>query len=99
MDELEKKKILEMKAFAHSIPFKVDIVTNLEDVNSVDGKFVIYDEVTYILSLLLINNVTLLESTDSNIFTKYLDKSGITDNYIIVNKFAEELLKSYMKNK
>ena len=99
MDELEKKKIMEMKAFANSIPFNVNIVTNLEDANSLDGKFVIYDEITYILSLLLLNKVTLLENTDSNIFTKYLDKSGITDNYIIVNKFAEELLKAYMKNR
>ena len=56
----------------------------------------IYDEQTYILSLLLTNRVTLLESIDSNIFTKGLDKEKIKNNYIIVNTFAKELLDTYL---
>ena len=47
---------------------------------------------TYILSLSIINKFMLLENIDSNIFTKELDKSQMDGNYIIVNKFAKELL-------
>lgn len=62
----------------------------------VKNKFIIYDEKTYILSLLLTNKIMLLESTDSNIFTNQLDKTNIKENYIIVNKFAEELLDKHI---
>lgn len=99
MSRLEKKKLLDMKAFASSLPYKVNIIDRLKKDELIEGKFIIYDEITYILSLLLLNKVTLLESTDSNIFTEYLDKSNISDNYIIVNCFAKELLSSYMANK
>lgn len=99
MSRLEKKKLLDMKAFASSLPYKVNIIDRLKKDELIEGKFIIYDEITYILSLLLLNKVTLLESTDSNIFTEYLDKSNISDNYIIVNRFAKELLSSYMANK
>lgn len=99
MSRLEKKKLLDMKAFASSLPYKVNIVDRLKKDEPIEGNFIIYDEITYIFSLLLLNKVTLLESTDSNIFTEYLDKSNISDNYIIVNRFAKELLSSYMANK
>ena len=51
---------------------------------------------TYILSLLTTNNVILLERIDSNVFTQNLDKSKFNNNYVIVNKFAKELLKKYL---
>ena len=57
-----------------------------------NGNFNIKNEITYILSLLITNKVILLESTNSNFFTKYIDKSKISDNYIIVNTFAKEIL-------
>ena len=62
----------------------------------VKNKFIIFDEKTYILSLLLTQSLMLLESTTSNIFTEKLDKTAITDNYIIVNTFAEQLLDKYI---
>ena len=62
------------------------------------NKFIIYDEKTYILSLLLTERAMLLESIDSNIFTENLDKTGIRDNYIIVNTFAEKLLDKYINS-
>lgn len=62
----------------------------------IKNKFIIYDEKTYIFSLLLTNKIILLESIDSNIFTSQIDKTNIKENYIIVNKFAEELLNKYI---
>lgn len=64
----------------------------------IKNKFIIYDETTYVLSLLLTNRITLLESTASNIYIEQLDKTNITDNYIIINTFAEKLLDKYINN-
>ncbi len=63
---------------------------------SVKNRFIIYDEKTYILSLLLTNKIMLLESIDSNVFTGQIDKTKIKENYIIVNNFAEELLDKHI---
>ena len=50
-------------------------------------------EKDFILSLLIDNNnLILLEKKDSNIFTEKLDKNKFNKNYIIVNKFAKQLL-------
>ena len=98
MSENVKKEQLELKAFANCMQENVDIVSNGEKLTSIDGKFIIQDEITYVLSLLLLNKVMLLERTNSNIFTKNLDKSNISDNYIIVNHYAEDLLKKYLEN-
>jgi len=98
MSENVKKEQLELKAFANCMQENVDIVSKGEKLTSIDGKFIIQDEITYVLSLLLLNKVMLLERTNSNIFTKNLDKSNISDNYIIVNHYAEDLLKKYLEN-
>ena len=42
---------------------------------------------------------TILEKTDANIFGKYINREGIEDNYIIINKFANEIMKNYIKNR
>lgn len=57
-----------------------------------DKKFIIYNERTYVLSLLLTNRYTLLERIDSNIYTKEINKLNIKENYIIVNVFAQKIL-------
>lgn len=98
MSENVKKEQLELKAFANCMQENVDIVSKGEKLTSIDGKFIIQDEITYVLSLLLLNKVMLLERTNSNIFTKNLDKSNISDNYIIVNHYAKDLLKKYLEN-
>ena len=93
----EKIKKMKMLALANCLNNKMDIIEEIElDNFNIDNKFIIKDEMTYILSLLTTNNVILLERVDSNEFTKDLDKSNFTDNYIIVNKFAKELLKKYI---
>ena len=81
MTNKQKQEKLELKAFANSFG-KEEI---LKQIN-------VKNEVTYILSLLVINKFMILESVNSDIFTKAMNKSNLNGNYIIVNKFAKELL-------
>lgn len=99
MNKEQKNKKMRMKALANCINNKREIVQELPlDINDdIEGKFIIRDEITYILSLLITNNIILLERKDSNIFTKNLNKENLQDNYIIINTFAKELLKKYLK--
>lgn len=94
----EKINKMKMLALANCLNNKKEIIEEYElDTNfSIERKFIIKDEMTYVLSLLLTNNIILLERIDSNVFTKDLDKSNFNDNYIIVNKFAEMLLQKYI---
>ena len=92
----EKIKKMEIKALANCLNNDMEVVQKLKD-GDIEDKYIIKDEITYILSLLITGNILLLERIDSNIFTKYLDKSIFTDNYVIVNTFAKELLKHYLK--
>ena len=96
IDEKEKLEKREMKAIANCINNSFEIVENVNS-KDLENKFVIKDETTYVLSLLIINKIILLERIDSNIYTSSIDKSNMKDNYIIVNKFAKELLKNYLE--
>lgn len=96
MTEEERKKKLELKAFANCMQEKIEIITNRNEEIDIEGKFVAIDEMSYIYSLLLLNKVTILESTESNVLTAKLDKADIAENYIIVNYFAKELLNKYI---
>lgn len=96
LSEKEKLEKREMKAIANCINNSLEIVENVNS-KDLENKFVIKDETTYVLSLLIINKIILLERIDSNIYTSSIDKSNMKDNYIIVNKFAKELLKNYLK--
>ena len=97
MTEQQKLEKRELKAFANCLMTDVEVVNEVP--SSLENKFINIDEITYIYSLLRLNKVVLLESTSSNMLTSYLDKSTITDNYIIVNHFAEELLKRYIERR
>ena len=96
LDDKEKLEKREMKAIANCINNSFEIVENVNS-KDLENKFVIKDETTYVLSLLIINKIILLERIDSNIYTSSIDKSNMKDNYIIVNKFAKELLKNYLE--
>ena len=99
MSEEEKEQEIEKKAIANTMLNKIKIEKLKEKTSNFDDNaFIIYDEITYILSLLKFNKIILLERTDANIFGKYIDKENIKDNYIIVNKFANEIMKKYLKN-
>lgn len=101
--ENERLEQMQLNALAKCLGTNLEIL-KLDKANKkkeridVKNKFIIYDEITYILSLLLTQRAMLLESTNSNIFTGNLDKTKVKENYIIVNTFAEKLLDQYINN-
>ena len=101
MTQNQKIEKMKIKALANCINNKMKVVQELpvNFVNNVENKFIINDEITYILSLLTTNNLLLLERKDSNIFTGELNKDNLKENYIIVNTFAKELLNKYVTSK
>ena len=94
----EQAEKIKMRANANTLNNRMEISEETDE-NSLENKFIIKDEITYILSLISTNKIVLLERKDADIFTKNLNKQKIEDNYIIVNKFARDLLKEYVKNK
>lgn len=100
LSDEEKIKRREIKAIANCINNDMEIVKDIDvKTENIEGKFIIKDEKTYVLSLLRTNNIMLLERIDSNIYTGNINKKDITDNYIIVNKFANRLLEIYLRKK
>lgn len=99
MSETEQKNELEKKAIANTIQDNIKIYNMGSKAQNYDKEaFIVYDEITYILSMLKFNKIILLEKTNANIFGKYINKENITDNYIIVNKFANEIIQKYLEN-
>ena len=99
MSETEQKNELEKKAIANTIQDNIEIYNMESKAQNYDKEaFIVYDEITYILSMLKFNKIILLEKTNANIFGKYINKENITDNYIIVNKFANEIIQKYLEN-
>lgn len=92
----QRKNKMKMLAMANTLNKKMEIVDNCS-CDNINGKFIIKDEFTYILSLLICENIVLLEKKESNVFIKYTNVPESKDNYIIVNKFAKDILKSYLK--
>ena len=100
MSKEERKKELEKKTVANTIQENIKIVKLEKDIRNFDiNAFVLYDEITYILSLLKFYKIILLERTDANIFGSYINKKNIKENYIIINKFTNEIMEKYLKNK
>ncbi|MBR2787059.1 MAG: hypothetical protein IKD76_06175 [Clostridia bacterium] len=97
MSKEQRIKRMKMLALANSINNKVEIEEKVVRNSEIEGKFIIKDEITYILSLLVMNKILLLERKDANVFTTELDKSNMKDNYIIVNTFAKILLREYIE--
>jgi len=96
----EKNIILEKKAVANTMMDNIKVVKiNKYPDDFEDNAFVLHNEISYILSMLKFNKLMLLERTDANIFGKYINKEKIEDNYIIINKFADEILKKYLEEK
>ena len=99
MSETEQNNELEKKAIANTIQDNIEIYNMESKAQNYDKEaFIVYDEITYILSMLKFNKIILLEKTNANIFGKYINKENITDNYIIVNKFANEIIQKYLEN-
>lgn len=99
MTEDGKENKRKLKALANCLGQKKTVVKDIdkEVFEKIDELFIIKDEITYILSLLMTNKIILLERKDANIFAKELNKKNITENYILINTFAKELLINYIK--
>ena len=98
MSEEERKKELEKKTMANTMQSNIKVVKLEKDKKNFDeNAFILYDEISYILSLLKFNKIILLEKTDANIFSKFINKKNIECNYIIINKFANEILEKYLE--
>ena len=97
----EKMELMKLNAKAKVLNSEHNVVIlNNENKSkiSVDNNFVVYDEITYVLSSLLVKRYFILEKESCNIFTKDLDKTDTKNEteYIILNTFAKELLKKYI---
>lgn len=92
MTDQEKKKIIEKKAQANCAVAKINNpkFRNMK-FEEIENMLILKNEITYILSLLRLGNLTILERKDANIFTKNIDKSNIKDNYIILNYYIENI--------
>lgn len=99
--EQEKKEQMKINGILNCANSDMQVI-DIEKVkkNELDRekKFIIYNEMTYVLSLLLTNRYTLLERVDTNIYTKGMNKTNIKDNYIIVNTFAQKILSRIINN-
>lgn len=101
MTNNQKLVKLKTRAMANTLNNKKIIEENIDVdktniLNNLENFFIIKDEITYIYSLLITNNIFLLERKDSNIFSRELNKEKIKDNYIIINTFAKQLLRRYI---
>lgn len=94
----EKKKHMRMNAYMKCAGTNLEVVELKNERIHVKNKFILYDEKTYVLSLVITGRIELLEHIDSNIYTKDLEKKEIKKNYIILSKFAEELLQKYVNH-
>lgn len=102
MNDDEKMQELEMKAMANTLQFKISVINLRKDgiksnIYNQDA-FVIYDEITHILSLMKIGKIVVLENVESQCFNKYINMENITDNYVIVNKFVNEIMEKYLND-
>ena len=99
LSEQEKNDKIKMLAIGNCIGTDREIIEDFKIMlnKNVDSKFIIKDETTYLLSLLMMNKIILLEKTDANILLKDIEKSDVDDNYIVVNKFAKDILLRYLK--
>ncbi len=100
LSEEERNNALERKTAANALISDIDIIklNNLPE-DYKENAFIVYDEYTYILSMLKFNKLVLLEKTDANVFSKYMEKDWVEDNYIIINNFSNEILKKYLGEK
>ena len=59
----------------------------------IEDKLFIGNEKDFFLSLCMLDELKILERKDSNIFTGNLNKMNMQGNYVLVNAYAEQLLK------
>lgn len=91
----QKLQLLEMKSVVNIGLDKIEIVKDTYK----DNSFILLDEYTYILSLALFGKILLLERVDAKVFCKYINDIDTEDNYIIVNRLADKIMKNYLEGR
>lgn len=89
-----------MNAILKNIPIK-DLKKGEKIENIKDEQYIVYDEETFILSLIKNNDIVVYEKEVANMFVKNIDKTDlkkIEKEYIIVNYCINELLENKLKN-
>lgn len=95
MNQKQKKELLNKKANLNKVNKKGVIISENIKNNDIDNKIITTNEYTYIISLANLDIITILEQKDADIFLKGWDKEKFEGNYIIINKFAKELITQY----
>lgn len=87
------------KIIVHSAKgvIKEDISFDNKAEYDVSNSLFIDNEFTYFLSLCKLQQLQILEHINAEIFAICMDKSKISGNYILINKFADKLLQEHMK--
>lgn len=100
LSEEEKTKRRNLNAYKECLIKNIPILEKKEELKNknISEMFISVDEITYIISLLKFTNTIILEKTEANIFGKYMDKQRISKNYIVLNKFVDEILENYISN-
>lgn len=101
LNEEEKLKLREFMAYKECLGKNIEIILKRENINkeNINTCFIALDEISYIISLLKYGNLVILEEKNSNIFSKYINKSSfekLSKNYIMLNKFANEMIDNYI---
>ena len=100
LSEEDKRALLEKRTAANALINNLNIIELKKYPDDyMKNAFIVYDEYTYILSMLKFNKLVLLEKTDANIFSKHMKKDWVEDNYIIINNFSDEILENYLGEK
>ncbi len=100
----EQREKLERKTYMNALVKGckiIDIRHSKESITNLlkENIFILYDDMTYILSLVKNNSITLLERIDTNIIPVNIDKSKIEENYLIINNFIDDIIKDYLLKK
>lgn len=100
MSNQKKEKELEKKTIANTMLEKIKTMKLEKGITEIDENvFILYDEITFILSMAKFDKIVLLERIDADILGKYINKQSFEENYIIINKFANEIMQKYLKDK
>ncbi len=98
MSKEEKRKVLDQKAMLNCIGTDLKCVKNVSPDTDLKNSIITKNETTYILSLLVQDKIAILENASNPFFTRDLNLKNLSGNYIIVNKFAGELLEKSLQN-
>ena len=97
LDNIQKQNKIKFLTRLNMINNKLPAIVYDEYKNNFEEKaYIINDEITYILSLLRLNKFSLFEEKGANIFAKYIDNVVYENDYVLINNYANEIMKKYL---